>query len=103
MAANSVSPSQAGRQGLLVERTGNPLAPETFRHLGPIAKRAIDRRADASRTTIHGFDPGPVKKRWPMSHMLTVQARQLSDPVVLLILMKAFNSSQHGDLPHGPS
>lgn len=48
-------------------------------------------------------DPGPIRHRWLVAHMLTVAAMQIGHPVAELIHMIADYGLLHStDLPHTP-
>ena len=58
---------------------------EALWKLGTIAERAIKRRSDLRRSTLDMDDPRPELERRLVPYVLVVPARQLGDPVVLLV------------------
>jgi len=41
-------------------------------------------------------DPGPIRHRWLVAHVLTMAALQISHPITIFILMKTNNRLLHG-------
>ena len=71
---DSMVDSQARRQGGGVEGPGSPNDVQTVRDFCSVAKRTVEVQAEALRATRLGQHPAAVPERWPVAHMLTVQA-----------------------------
>jgi hypothetical protein len=55
----------------------------------------VQRLAKMLRPSGFGQDPGPAHKRRLMAYMLSVPAREISDPVTVFVLMKAGDRLMH--------
>jgi hypothetical protein len=90
-----VSGPQTGRQRVGLERPGGAREAEPLGQLSPIAERAIKFRSEPSRPLGLVEDPWPLLEGRLMADVLVVQARQLSDPVAVFVLMEADDAASH--------
>jgi hypothetical protein len=82
-------------EGSFVERTGDAIDVQAVGHLGSITEGAVEVGTDSFRAPIRGHYPWTFPERRLVSHMLPVQARQLSDPLAVVVLMKTLDRSKH--------
>ncbi len=74
---------------------------EMIRRLAGIAFLAVERLADLPHSASVGGDPGPQDPGRVMADVLKMPARQLGDPMVLVVLMVAGDTLPH-DLRDSP-
>jgi hypothetical protein len=82
-------------EGLFVERADDAIDLQAVGHLGSITEGAVEVGTDSVRASIRRHYPWTFPERGLVSHMLPVQARQLSDPLAVVVLMKTLDRSKH--------
>ena len=92
---HGVGSPQPWWQCLGIERTGRPHDPEVAGKLGAIAQRAVQLAADALAPLDIVEHPGPLVKRRPVADVLAVEARQVGDPITIVILAEGDDASTH--------
>jgi hypothetical protein len=93
--AHSVGTEQCKRNRMLIPDGTRPSEPESLRQLGPIAQWAVESCSDPFGTFLGNDNPGPDLERWPVTNMLAVPARQLSDVVTVFITVETQDRSHH--------
>jgi hypothetical protein len=69
---------------------------ETLRQLGPVAPRAVERRAESTRPVLGVEHPLSKLKGWAMANVLAVTTRKLGHPVDYLVVVVASDQAMHG-------
>ena len=92
---HTVGTEQARGDGQLIPFRAGTGQTEALRKLGTIAERAIERRSDLRRSTLDMDDPRSELERRLVPYVLVVPARQLGDPVALLVEVEPRNRSFH--------
>jgi hypothetical protein len=60
-----------------------------------IALATREHLADGTVATSGADDPGAIGPRWIVAHMLVVPTLELSDPMLLVVLVKADDALTH--------
>ena len=76
------------RDGLLIEDRGSAIGLVSAGDLPPIACNAIQFEPDPRLAPLGREDPRPIGKRWIVSSVAPVAAREFSDPLRVGVLMK---------------
>ena len=92
---HTVGTEQARGDGQLIPFRAGSGQTEALRKLGTIAERAIERRSDLRRSTLDMDDPRSELERRLVPYVLVVPARQLGDPVALLVEVEPRDLSFH--------
>jgi hypothetical protein len=92
---HEVGPAQARRERVGVEGAGGASEDEPLGELEAVAERALERRPEATGSTGAGGGPLPGPDRRTMADVLAVEARQLGDPVALVVLVEPLDPALH--------
>jgi hypothetical protein len=92
---HTVGMEQARGDGQLIPFRAGSGQTEALRKLGTIAERAIERRSDLRRSTLDMDDPRSELEWRLVPYVLVVPARQLGDPVALLVEVEPRDRAFH--------
>lgn len=92
---HSVTSAQGVRHRMFIPRCGRSNDLQIGGYFGAIAQRACQRLANLLGACDVVVDPRSRPQRWPMPHMLTVEAIEQSDPVTGVVALEAGDSTLH--------
>jgi hypothetical protein len=86
---------QRGGQRVLIEGPRGADELEAIGKLGTVTERALEGQADVLTAAVGGLHPRTVPERRAVPDVLSVQARQLGDPVAVVVLVEAVDRPEH--------
>jgi hypothetical protein len=93
--AEAVRSTETSRKAVLIPLWTCSHKAQVGGELGPIAKWTIERTAESSRASRCALHPWPLLERGSMSYVLVMLARELGDPVALVVLVVAGDRPLH--------